>query len=277
MTRVEEIKKILQRKPSKKNWNQLWDKFLTCNPTESAEAMEAVKKKFAKKWGPDECTIEDLDWSLPFHPMLAVVHTITMSVKGMSAIPKELGAFLAKTAVVNLELKNCEHLTDIKELGQIKKLRSLKIIWCRRLADLSGLETLKSLGMIELSGSYSLSDFSPLYGLKKLYTVDLSETKGFSDFQSLGKVKSIRKLILANCTGLSSIAGLDGLQSLTEADFTWCDGIRGSREFANLPKLKRILFCHNNWFEVAPESNILSSRKQVEAYQQKVQAFYANK
>lgn len=298
--------KELNKRPSQKTWDSIAQHFPTAYDDSLKDVFDLAQKKLAKY--PKELrslviaadgrvlqkkTHYSVDKNLGFisildvvhkdnegndscsySPVLKYVHKLTVSLKGKQRFAPQLAEILSKSSIKELHLLDCASLEDISELGKIKKLSVLNIVFCSKLASLTGLEHLKSLKELEVSGSYFLNDFSPLTSLKKLTKLDLSECS-LEHLKGMVPIPNLKKIILENCRQLKSLEGMNVLQNLKEIDLTYCDALQNIFALTMLPNVQKIDMSHCDYLDVVPEYYYIGDEASIRSFWDKILSHYS--
>lgn len=124
-----------------------------------------------------------------------------------------------------LGLTDDNEITDLTEIGKLKRLKTLDLYGCADLSDLTPLAELSELNWLRFAGTQSLTDLSPLASITNLEFLDFNSCAHLTDLSPVAKLPSLKKLGIHYCHEITDCSPLFSMKSLTRLDITHCKGI----------------------------------------------------
>lgn len=181
----------------------------------------------------DECQLRDCSTlcQMPGLRHLALPRGVT---------ERELAKISAAVArLQSLHLRESTGLGDLRCLGNLRSLRSLKIGPEVEAESLVFLESLESLESLWLHVSEELRDYRPLGSLAQLKHLHLWRAYNLADLKAFGALAELQTLKFSAPTPCD-LAPIAGLKKLTYLDLTWTGTVDTGplRELTNLISLR---------------------------------------
>ncbi|WP_261383922.1 leucine-rich repeat domain-containing protein [Streptomyces sp. T12] len=143
------------------------------------------------------------------------------------------------TMLETLDLRQCDGLTDLTEIGELTRLTDLDLSGCTGVRDLTPVGRLTRLTRLDLSWCGAVEDFEPLLHISGLRQLRLSRTKVRSLRGFGGALAALEALDLQSCGSLTDLDGLDELPRVTHLRLSG-DRLGDLSPFAALPRLQSL-------------------------------------
>jgi internalin A len=140
-------------------------------------------------------------------------------------------------------------VTDLSPLSDLGELKNLNLRECEGMTDLSSLASLKGLQFLDLS-FVAVTDLSPLAGLHELQDLWLPGT-GVIDLSPLIEHMSIQNLNLS-CTEVEDLSILSRFQCLQILDLAGCQYVTDLSPLAGLQDLQSLDLSHTGAMDLSP-------------------------
>ena len=213
--------------------------------------------------------------------------------------------FLSKNQDIEKIFVLDSNISNIKGLGNCKKIKVMYVTNCKKLTSLSGLEnckeldiTIRNAGLENLDGlknctrlsqfrTHVLEDFhkygfystevetfsdgtNDLDSVIRNNTLYVSECNSLVDISGIKNATNLMGLSFTYCKNIKKIDGIDTLKNIYDIDFSNCSELEDISFIKNYPKLKYLNLTGCKKLKIKPEKSILETKVEVDNYKNKL-------
>jgi len=166
--------------------------------------------------------------------------------KKVKAPYREVVALSALLAIGKLEteeglcLENCQFISDLSFIQNLKDLTRLTLSLSDLPINLSPLRHLKKLDMLSLQGLKGISDVSVFEELPTLKTLWMSFCPSISNFNSISHLRSLDWAVIDFCHSLDNLNSLRELKMLRILRISTCSNLTDYSALENLSSLEEL-------------------------------------
>lgn len=154
---------------------------------------------------------------------------------------KDLSALTDVGAVTELDLTSCAHLTTLKGIGAMPRLRVLRMDKLRRLRSLDGLGHHPDVTELVLTDCVELGDLTAIGGLPGLESLELTGCERLTSVTGVEALPGLILLRVRDCTALGDFSSLAGSATPRRLFLTNVDGGPDLGFLPELPGLQVLL------------------------------------
>lgn len=173
------------------------------------------------------------------HPLGGLRRLTTLDL-GWTGI-KDLSALTDVGAVTELDLTSCAHLTTLKGIDAMPRLRVLRMDKVRRLRSLDGLGHHPDVTELVLTECAQLGDLRAIAGLPGLESLTLADCERLTSVAGVETLTALNLLRVRDCTALSDFSSLAGAPAPRRLFLTNIDGGSDLGFLPRMPGLRVLL------------------------------------
>ncbi len=145
---------------------------------------------------------------------------------------------LAGSQLEELNLQDCEQLTDLQVITTFRQLHTLILNDCTAIKDLRPLASCLTLRNLHLTDCSNIADLKPLATCLALRTLYLSGCKKIADLSPLATCLALRNLHLFDCREVRDLSPLSTLAELRELQLVLCAKVSNFDVLSQFPNLE---------------------------------------
>tara|TARA_B110000503_G_scaffold123854_1_gene189817 strand:+ start:279 stop:2156 length:1878 start_codon:yes stop_codon:yes gene_type:complete len=174
--------------------------------------------------------------------------------------------------LTKLNLTGCSSLLNVDGIVNCKMLTTLEMGDCSSLENVDGLANSTKLAELDLNSCTSLNNVNGLANWTKLTRLNLNNCKSLENVDGLANCTNLKNLSMVLCCfSLENIDGLANCVNLTELNLSNCGALKNVDGLTGCTKLKSLVMDECTNVRPRPSPNRMSTRKEVAAYQARIE------